>query len=182
MQRTLRRLTAASAATMVAALTLSASAGAATTTPQTTTVAQGALSAAVLGEITAFRTARSLRPVTLSRPLTVAAARQSRSMAVQGFFAHESSDGSAFWKRIARSYPSTGYASWSVGENLLWGQEVDAPRALELWVASPPHLANLLDPKWREIGISSVRAHAAPGVFGGQDVTIISTDFGTRAR
>ena len=45
-------------------------------------------------------------------------------------------------------------------------------------MASPPHRKNILTPHWREIGISAMRLAAAPGVFGGQDATIITTDFG----
>jgi uncharacterized protein YkwD len=49
-----------------------------------------------------------------------------------------------------------------------------------MWIASPGHLANLLSPRWREIGISAVGVVNAPGVFGGRRVTIITTDFGNR--
>jgi uncharacterized protein YkwD len=45
---------------------------------------------------------------------------------------------------------------------------------------SPEHRANLLNGRWREIGISAVHAVAAPGTYDGLDVTIITTDFGVR--
>jgi uncharacterized protein YkwD len=51
---------------------------------------------------------------------------------------------------------------------------------MKLWIASPEHLANLLTPKWRELGVSAVRVLNAPGVFGGRRVVIITTDFGDR--
>ncbi len=47
-------------------------------------------------------------------------------------------------------------------------------------MASPEHRANILSPKWREIGVSSVHVARAPGVFGGREVTIITADFGVR--
>jgi uncharacterized protein YkwD len=99
----------------------------------------------------------------------------------RGYFGHSSADGTAFWKRIQRYYRSSGYSSWSVGENLLWASpSVSAARALKMWIASPEHLKNLLTTQWRQIGISAVHVANAPGVFHGLPVTIITTDFGAR--
>ena len=88
---------------------------------------------------------------------------------------------SAFWRRIERYYPSdAGY--WSVGENLLWSSpEVDAVKALQLWMASPEHRRNILTARWREIGIAAIHTDAAPGTYGGRPVTVITTDFGVRS-
>ena len=55
-----------------------------------------------------------------------------------------------------------------------------AAGALKLWIASPPHLKNLLAPEWRQLGVSAVRVVHAPGVFKGRTVTVITTDFGVR--
>ena len=78
-------------------------------------------------------------------------------------------------------YPSASWRYWAVGENLLWSSPaVDGARALQLWVASPEHLRNLLDPRWREIGVAAVHIDGAPGVYHGLDVTIVTTDFGIR--
>ena len=46
---------------------------------------------------------------------------------------------------------------------------------------SPAHRANILTPRWREVGLSAVNVAAAPGVYGGRDVMIITTDFGVRS-
>ncbi len=74
-----------------------------------------------------------------------------------------------------------GFAGWSVGENLLWSSpDVSAQSALQMWMASPEHRANLLSPRWREVGVAAVHESAAPGVFKGLDVTIVTTDFGVR--
>jgi hypothetical protein len=37
-----------------------------------------------------------------------------------------------------------------------------------------------LTPQWRQIGVSAVSVASAPGVYQGQRVTIITTDFGVR--
>jgi uncharacterized protein YkwD len=102
-------------------------------------------------------------------------------MGLKGYFEHNSADGTAFWKRIQRYYPSTNYSYWSVGENLLWSSpDVDPAQSMRLWMNSPEHRANILNPHWRQIGISSVHLAAAPGTYQGLAVTIITTDFGVR--
>ena len=102
-------------------------------------------------------------------------------MATGGYFAHESADGTAFWQRIQRYYSANGFHSWAVGENLLWSSpDVDAQGALQMWLNSPEHKANLLNARWREIGVSALHVDAAPGTFRGLDVTIVTTDFGVR--
>lgn len=135
----------------------------------------------VLVELNAVRREHGLVPLRLSKPLTVAADAHSRAMGAHGFFAHDSRDGSVFWKRVKRFYGDGSSSSWSVGENLLWSTPgLDAQRALRLWLDSPGHRRNILTPRWREIGVSAVTVPAAPGVYGGRDVVILTTDFGVR--
>jgi uncharacterized protein YkwD len=50
---------------------------------------------------------------------------------------------------------------------------------MKAWMASPPHRANILDPRWRQIGISTVTSDDATGVFGDAGATVITTDFGS---
>jgi len=139
------------------------------------------LETGVLSEINAFRAQHGLPRLTLSRDLTAAASQHSSEMATDGYFAHTSYDGQAFWKRIQSFYSSSSWPYWSVGENLLWSSpDVDADHALQLWVASPEHLANLLNPRWRQIGVSAVHLGTAGGTYNGLPVTIITTDFGVR--
>ena len=140
------------------------------------------LQSGVLYKLNLIRKAHGLVPLKLNSSLSAAAAQHSNEMVADGYFAHNSFDGSAFWKRIQRFYPSVQYRSWSVGENLLWeAGNLDAKRALEMWMASPEHKANILTARWREIGIAAVSKSGAPGVYGGSAVTVVATDFGTRA-
>jgi len=139
------------------------------------------LDGGVLVELNAIRTLHGLLPLRLNARLGAAAAQHSREMGASGYFEHASLDGTAFWKRIARWYGSSGYGYWSVGENLLWSAPgVDASGALDLWMHSPEHRANILSPRWREIGISAQHFASAPGAYKGLEVTIITTDFGVR--
>src|SRR5215208_3108494 len=150
-----------------------ATAAPSTRQPQATRVTLTALESGVLQELNAIRRQHGLVPVKLNVRLTAASVQHSRDMVAKGYFKHESSDGSSFWKRVQAFYAQGRYGYWSVGENLLWSSpDVDPKRALELWMQSPEHKANILTPKWREIGISAVHAQAAPGTYDGLEVTV----------
>lgn len=153
----------------------------ATAAPRTAGVtALDELERAVLAEINTVRRAHGRTPLRVHAGLRAAADAHSASMAKRGFFAHESADGSSFWKRVARYYRRQ-QGPWSVGENLLWSSpSVDAARSVRMWMESPPHRKNLLAANWREIGLSAVHVDAGPGVFNGAPVTIVTADFGRR--
>jgi uncharacterized protein YkwD len=160
---------------------LLASAGVAGAARTSSSVRLGTLDSSLLVQINALRQAHRLSPLKLSRQLTVAADQHTSEMGQAGYFAHESLDHTAPATRIERSYASAGRRFWSVGENLLFvAPDVSAAEAITLWMNSPEHKANLLDPSWREIGISSRHSVSAPGTYGNQPVTIITTDFGVR--
>ncbi|HEY8646710.1 MAG TPA: CAP domain-containing protein, partial [Gaiellaceae bacterium] len=120
-------------------------------------VALSSLESGVLSELNTIRAQHGLEPVKISARLTAAAAQHSKEMAADGYFEHSSHDGTAFWKRINRWYGQNGYSYWSVGENLLWSSpDVDPAGALQLWMSSPEHRANILTARWRQIGVSAV--------------------------
>ena len=172
----------AAARRIVALLALALTATpAALAAPSRPAAALSTLERSVLVDINTLRTQHHLARLRFSARLTTAARAHSQQMADDGYFAHESADGSAFWKRVQRFYASSQWRFWSVGENLLWStRDIDSRGALGLWWASPEHRKNLLNPAWREIGVSALHVAQAPGVFGGRDVTIVTTDFGVR--
>jgi uncharacterized protein YkwD len=142
-----------------------------------------ALEAQVLADVNATRRQRGLRALRFSASLSRAAEFHSRDMVRRGYFSHDSANGAAFWRRVQRFYPSAGYRSWAVGENLVWASpDLTAASALSMWMGSAPHRANLLSRQWREIGLSAVHSASAPGVFGGHAVTIVTANFGSRTR
>jgi uncharacterized protein YkwD len=143
---------------------------------------QTGLESGVLAQLNAIRASHGLVALKLSPGLGAAATQHTREMIKLDYFAHNSADGTSFDDRIERYYPfSKRFTGWSVGENLLWQEPgLDAGEALRLWMASPPHRHNILDPDWREIGIAALHVTGAPSVFGGADVTLITTDFGAR--
>jgi uncharacterized protein YkwD len=137
----------------------------------------------ILARMNAIRAERGLVRLAPSSALATAAEDHSTQMAVIGRFQHQSVDGSPFWQRIEHFYPAAGFSRWAVGEMLFWS----SPRASVTstvgdWLASSPHRKVLLDPKWREVGIAALYAPGAPGDFHGRAVTIVTADFGVRAR
>jgi uncharacterized protein YkwD len=102
-------------------------------------------------------------------------------MAILGYFSHTSEDGSSYWERIGRFYRRPpNWRVYMVGENLIQGEtEMNAQEVMRGWLESPPHRENLLG-RWTEVGFGAVRALAAPGVYQGQDVAIVTADFGLR--
>jgi uncharacterized protein YkwD len=135
----------------------------------------------VLASVNRFRAAHGLVPLRESRALDRSARRHSLEMGRLGYFSHSSADGLQFWQRIRHFYRANGYSYWSVGENLAWASpSLSAGSAMKMWISSPPHRANLLSRRWRQVGISAVGATRAPGVYGGRRVVIVTTDFGVR--
>ncbi|HEV8249089.1 MAG TPA: CAP domain-containing protein [Gaiellaceae bacterium] len=168
----------APAAVLLAALALAAPVGA---TGSTDSRSLDALDDSIVAQINVVRRAHGLAPVRASARLHRSAEGHSRAMGTYGFFAHESRDGTAFWKRIRHDYPAAGYRVWSVGENLAFSTgTLDAAATVRMWMNSPPHRRVLLTPTWRDVGISALHVTAAPGDFGGDDVTLVTADFGIR--
>jgi uncharacterized protein YkwD len=135
----------------------------------------------ILAEVNAVRRRFRLQPLRFSGLLAKAADAHAASMGLRGYFAHEWSDGTPFRTWILRYYPPAAGRAWITGENLIWAAPVvEAKKTVNAWLASPPHRRNLLDPRWRELGIGVVRASGAGGVYGDHDVEIAAAEFGRR--
>jgi uncharacterized protein YkwD len=139
------------------------------------------LEAGVLQQLNAVRAEHGLSALRTNAKLAAAAAQHSREMADDGYFDHNSVDGASFATRIAKWYPLGSFHSWTVAENLLWSSpSVDPPDAVAMWMRSPGHRANILNARFREIGIGAVYSTSARGTYTHVPVTIITTDFGVR--
>ena len=109
--------------------------------------------AQILGRINALRQQNGLLPLDLSSTLTASAQRHSDDMARTGNVDHTGSDGSSIESRIR----DAGYGHWRDfgiwGENIYGGQMANVDAAWNFWINSQVHRANLLNPRYREIGI-----------------------------
>jgi uncharacterized protein YkwD len=140
------------------------------------------LDAQIAAGINAARASYGLARLRISPALRTAARSHSLEMARDGYFSHDSADGTSAGTRLLRFYPSTGYRRWGAGEALLWyAPGMDAAHAVQDWLSSPEHRAILLTPSYREIGISAVHATDAGGAFGDTAITVVTADLGFRS-
>jgi uncharacterized protein YkwD len=116
-----------------------------------------------------------LRPLRLNRKLSRAARRHARDMVRRRYFAHDSPDGRSSVERMRATRYVPRNAAWMVGENIGWGNgSLAQPAALvRMWMHSRKHRANILNRRFRDIGIG-----IAPGVPVGGDGATYTTDFG----
>jgi uncharacterized protein YkwD len=87
-------------------------------------------------------------PLTPSRALDEAAERHARDMTRKKYFDHRGSDGSQPKDRVLRA----GYQPRLSGENIALGPE-SAEEVVAGWLGSPGHCANIMEPRFREIGV-----------------------------
>jgi len=88
-------------------------------------------------------------PLALNAQLTQAAATHAQSMARFGYLEHEGPDGSTPADRASRA----GYPWRSVGENVAMGQTT-AEKVMQDWLRSPEHCANIMEPRFTEMGVA----------------------------
>jgi uncharacterized protein YkwD len=148
-----------------------------------------AVEKALVERMNDVRRNHGLQPLRGVPPLTKAATRHAASMGTADYFRHElftpsrPVDWTAFGTWIRWFYPGPGYTSWSAGENLAWGApDLTARQAVRRWLDSPGHRANLLNPSWRNVGVSVVHVHNPAGYYSSwNDVTIVAAEFGRRS-
>ena len=123
------------------------------------------------------RRRHGLAPLHQQARLAAAGTGHARDMVRTKYFSHVSRSGAKFDARIKR----TGYAANSrgaiVGENLAWGTgDLSSPASIvRAWMNSRLHRANILQPRFRDIGIAIVTG--TPGHGGG---ATYATEFGAR--
>jgi uncharacterized protein YkwD len=94
------------------------------------------------------RAANGLHALTTNSALQATAQLQSVNMAEQDFFSHTGQDGLMAWDRALIE----GYNYQTIGENIAAGQ-LTPEEVVQGWVNSPGHLANILNPRFTEIGV-----------------------------
>ncbi len=104
------------------------------------------------------------RPLRANGTLMRIAQAHAEDMARRGYFAHANPEGVQPWQRAE----SAGYRYTQVGENIVMGART-ADSATKLWMDSPGHKANILEPKYVETGV---------GIAAGKRGTIMVQVFG----
>ncbi len=117
--------------------------------------------AAVLCLVNRERAEHGAAPLIANADLEQAAAGHCAELISADYFAHVSPTGETPVDRIQQTGyipgPSDGYV---IGENLAWGTySLSTPQAIvAAWIASPGHLANILESRYRETGIGVTEA------------------------
>ena len=115
------------------------------------------------------RTEAGLEPLSVNQKLSDAAYIKGADMINKDYWAHVAPDGTEPWA----FFNSIGYKYRYAGENL--ARDFSNPNsAVEAWMQSTSHRENILNPKYKEIGIGVVE-----GDLSGSDTTIIVQFFGT---
>lgn len=110
-----------------------------------------------------------LSQLKLNNYLSIAAQNKGNDMLAKDYWAHVAPDGTQPWK----FFNDVGYKYRYAGENLA-RDFMDADSTVKAWMASPTHKENILNPKYKEIGIGVVE-----GDLAGLDTTIVVQFFGS---
>lgn len=140
--------------------------------PAQSTVVQDARTMRALVNTT--RAQHALAPLRFSPLLDRSALLKAEAIRSCGSFSH-----TPCGAPLTRTFQQVGYRYASIGENLAWGTGTFASPGsiLNAWLTSPAHRANLLNPRWREVGLAVVDA---PSFAGHSHVRIWVLQFGRR--
>jgi uncharacterized protein YkwD len=129
--------------------------------------------------LNAERRAKRLPGLRINRRLLKAAERHSRSMVKRRYFSHVGPGGSSMFDRVRASGYLKKAGRWTIGENIGYGATSSSSPGLmtRSWMASTPHRANILNRKFREVGLGIVSGTPARGGPAGGTYT---TEFGRR--
>jgi uncharacterized protein YkwD len=116
------------------------------------------------------RISRSLPPLAPQAVLAESARVKALDMYNRQYFEHDSPDG----KGVSDLAKSSGYDFLIVGENLALGDFKTPASVVEAWMNSTGHRENILNQKYREIGVSMIS-----GTYNGKQALFIVQHFGT---
>jgi uncharacterized protein YkwD len=139
-----------------------------------------AVKAAVMCLINRERAQNGLAPLQTNPQLEAAATGHSRELVSANYFAHVSPSGETPVDRIrATGYIPNPQVGYVIGENLAWGTYgLATPQAIvNAWIASPGHLANILEAHYQDTGIGVTPAVPA-SLGGGSPGATYAQEFG----
>jgi uncharacterized protein YkwD len=137
--------------------------------------------AAVLCLVNHERAVNGVPPLTLNTQLEKSAEGHNREMIALDYFEHVSPSGLTPVARIRSTtdYIPSAKVGYVIGENLAWGTlNLSTPQAtVEAWIASPGHLANILESRYRETGVGVV-ASVPSALSAGEPGATYAQEFG----
>jgi uncharacterized protein YkwD len=122
------------------------------------------------------RARHHMRPLRLNKRLTRASLRHSRNMVRKRYFEHGN-----FVARIVNARYVKRRQRWALAENIAWGTGSLATPAqiVAAWMRSPGHRANILNRRFRDIGIG-IGVGAPAAVHAAARAATYTTDFGRK--
>lgn len=123
----------------------------------------------VLDQTNNQRSLLGLPPLTFNATLSTSATQKAQDMFDNNYWAHTSPQGKSPWD----FFKTAGYEYSVAGENLA-KDFYDTEGLIKAWMNSPTHRANIVNPKYQEIGLGVVN-----GVLGGVKTTLVVSHFGT---
>jgi uncharacterized protein YkwD len=145
-----------------------AAAPAAAPAPAPAPAALTAAEAELLTAVNQARAAAGLAPLAIDASLQTAARAHTQNLLDNGAFTHD-------FLKDGASVPFSGWIGWyyrgsCAGENLASGSpSLSAAQAVELWLASPAHRANMLSARFTTVGIALAARNGT---------VVATTDFG----
>ncbi|HEY4194591.1 MAG TPA: CAP domain-containing protein [Mucilaginibacter sp.] len=95
-------------------------------------------------------------PLIWNNDLENAARGHALDMSERNYFSHTSKDGRSMSDRVTQAgYNFKGYKSFIVGENIAQGQ-MSIPEVMDGWLKSEGHCRNLMNPMFKEVGVSEI--------------------------
>lgn len=116
------------------------------------------------------RAERGLGALSLNPVLVEAARQKAADMFARNYWAHNAPDGKSPWW----FFKNAGYNYLYAGENLA-KDFADSEGVAQAWMNSPTHKDNILNGRYREIGVAVV-----DGILNGEETTLVVQLFGTQ--
>lgn len=123
----------------------------------------------VLAQTNREREKAGLSDLTYNGKLSQSASSKGTNMFAENYWAHNSPSGRSPWS----FFKDAGYTYQVAGENLA-KDFYDTESLVSAWMNSPTHRANILDSRYKEIGIGVVN-----GTLNGYKTTLVIQHFGT---
>ena len=129
------------------------------------------------------RARHGLRALRQNADLARSSDRHSKDMVSENYFDHTSPNGETPLARIKASSYLPHHSAYLVGENIAIGtMQLATPASIvAIWMQSPDHRANILNPDFRDSGIGIV-ARAPSRYSGGQGGATYTQQFGVIAK